>query len=382
MSYNPNLPAGQASAAASNPVTLPQESIVTTSITTQNLNGFSGAATAGSAAELILFGAPEVAIVVTGTYTGVLTIQAMVDGTNWASMGGSNLRSFSTGSFNTTIASASVGTWNLPTAGYQKIRVTGLATVTGTAVVTIRSSYAPSFAPSSIATVGQITSSVTPGTAAISLGKAKANTAGATDTGVAMLGLRADTLAIQAATGQYIIPALDLYGAMLIRGYEKQARTYSVSVSATPGATATDFLVLPGNASNTVYVTRIIITGTQTTAGFVAAYLILRSTANTGGTSATSVPIKHQQTDAAAISVPLLYSVNPTALGTAIGTIRSAVIPMGSATVPYPPYVIEFGDKGKPVVLSGVAQMLAINLNGSAVSAGLSLAVMVEYFEV
>lgn len=110
---------------------------VTGSITTQNLVP-AGVATAGSAVEIALGGKQDtLAIQVTGTYTGVLSVQGSVDGTNWVTRSGASDLTKNDAVATATIPSAAVGIWKFDVSAYGKCRVTGLAAMTGTAVVTL-----------------------------------------------------------------------------------------------------------------------------------------------------------------------------------------------------------------------------------------------------
>ena len=78
------------------------------------------------------------AIQVTGTYTGILTVQVTIDGTNWISLAAAtSLINMATAAQSATIASAAVGMWQLDVSSCVGVRVTALAAVTGTAVVTL-----------------------------------------------------------------------------------------------------------------------------------------------------------------------------------------------------------------------------------------------------
>jgi hypothetical protein len=107
------------------------------SITTQNLVP-AGVATAGSAVEVTMAGGSTAAIQVTGTYTGALSLQATLDGTNWITLGGTPLINLNTSGYLASITSALQSVFQCEAAGALKMRVTGLAAMTGTAVVTIR----------------------------------------------------------------------------------------------------------------------------------------------------------------------------------------------------------------------------------------------------
>jgi len=106
-------------------------------ITTQNLVS-AGIATAGSAVEMNCEGVGSVKIQVTGTYTGALTPQATIDGVTWLTIAYPGvLYRVDAGSPSTTIASAADNIYEASVAGFTKFRITALAAVTGTAVVTI-----------------------------------------------------------------------------------------------------------------------------------------------------------------------------------------------------------------------------------------------------
>lgn len=108
----------------------------TGNITTQNLVP-AGTATAGSAVELIIGDAGSAAIQVTGTYTGALSLQVTVNGTTWVTVGGTPFLNLATGGYLATITSALQSVFQVDCGGFARIRITGLAAMTGTATVTI-----------------------------------------------------------------------------------------------------------------------------------------------------------------------------------------------------------------------------------------------------
>lgn len=136
---------------------------------------------------------------------------------------------------------------------------------------------------------------------------------------------------------------------------------------------------MPGNATNSVYVTKVIVSGIQTTAGTGLIQLIKRSTANSGGTSAGMIAVPHDSADAA-VSAPLSYTTNPTP-GTAVGTIRAETIVIGNAASVSGKAIWDFGERGKHILLTGVAQGLAVNLNGVTFTGG-QISVVFEWLEI
>lgn len=106
------------------------------SITTQNLNPSSGAATAGSTVALTgLAASDNLTVQVSGTYTGALSAQVSADGSNWVTA--PIVLTFGTNIKGTNIPSASVGVFQVVAPDMPNMRVTALGAVTGTAVVTI-----------------------------------------------------------------------------------------------------------------------------------------------------------------------------------------------------------------------------------------------------
>lgn len=168
---------------------------------------------------------------------------------------------------------------------------------------------------------------------------------------------------------------------VLTKPQQTLKRTFSAVANVTVAALATDIAILPGNATNHVWMTKVEISGIQTVAGQVDILLIKRSTANAAGTSAAMTVVPHDAGDAPAVSVPLSYTANPTP-GAAVGTIKrgyQAVAAPATATAAAP-YAWEGGVVGKGIKLMGVNEGLAINLNGVTVTGGV-LSVRFEWRE-
>lgn len=139
------------------------DTIATGNITTQNLVP-AGTATASSAVEIAMAGRAGVVIQTTGTYTGALSIQGTVNGTVWVTMSDASLlKNVNSGAYAATIASATQGIFILNAPGYVKVRVTGLAAMSGTATVTINANAAPNMTvlasalPAGSAALGSVT---------------------------------------------------------------------------------------------------------------------------------------------------------------------------------------------------------------------------------
>lgn len=223
------------------------------------------------------------------------------------------------------------------------------------------------------------------GTGATAAGKAEDAAAASSDTGIFALGVRNDAPVAAGTTntnGDYSQVSVDKYGAIETTPLAAHSRTYSASVSALASvASATDIATITGNASTTVFVTKVIISGTQTTGGQIRVDLIKRSAANTSGSSAAMTAVPYDSTDSAASATCLSYTANPTP-GAAVGTVRTAPIAIGGTTATSSNVtVFDFGSTGKPVTLSGTAQVLAVNLAGVTVTGG-SFYITFEWVEI
>lgn len=149
------------------------------------------------------------------------------------------------------------------------------------------------------------------------------------------------------------------------------AEAYSASIlSLVPAAAATDIFTITGSATKTVRVTEVNLQCTETTAGAVAVQLVKRSTADTGGTSSAPTRVPHDSTSPAATATVLAYTANPTT-GTLVGPVRATrenwLAPASVANAPRMPFTLY---NGVPVVLRGVNEVLAVNLNGVTVTGG------------
>lgn len=284
--------------------------------------------------------------------------------------------------FNGTTAPASTTTWTI---GFVDVEnYTAQQVSLTSARVQSNNSALPVEVLRAVAQSATITS-VVAGTSATNLGKAEDAVAASGDTGIFVLGVRRDApLVSGSATGDYNELATNRWGALLTAPFEKTARSYVASCNIAVGSitTPTDIFTITGNGTTVVYITRITITAVQTTGGVIETFLIKRSTANTGGTSSSVTALALDSGDAAAAATLLQYTVNPAALGTVVGNIKRIHLPAPAVTGTPAPTTFEFGDKSKPIVLTGVTQQLAVNLNSIAAPAGAVYLINIEWFEI
>lgn len=158
--------------------------------------------------------------------------------------------------------------------------------------------------------------------------------------------------------------------------------TYSAStVAFAYAASGTDIFTLTGSATKTIRITRIAVTGTQTTGAMRDVLLIKRSAANTGGTSSTLTAVPHDSTSAAATAVARSYTVNPSGLGSTVGTMRAEKFFLAGTAVVSGSLIADFGPRyGQSIVLRGTGELLAVNMN-AVTSTGNSMTITIEWTE-
>ncbi len=147
-----------------------------------------------------------------------------------------------------------------------------------------------------------------------------------------------------------------------------------------PAATATDIFNIKGSGTKTVKITQLSISGTAATAISPSVQLIVRSTANSGGTSSTPTIVKHDSNNAAATAVVTAYTANPT-LGTTVGAIRSRKVAFPLTGTIGTDGGWDFGVRpSQPIVLRGTAESVSVNLSSATVVTG-SIDIWVEFTE-
>lgn len=162
--------------------------------------------------------------------------------------------------------------------------------------------------------------------------------------------------------------------------------SYSAAVQGlASAASATDIFTLTGSATKTVRITHLEVSGIATTILDTSVEAIVRSTADTGGTSATVPAVPHDSNNAPATAVATKYTANPAALGTTVGVIRSEKVLFNLAAPTAGSesgrLMLDFGSRpSQAIVLRGVTQQLAINLNGVTI-AGPSIDISIEWTE-
>ena len=159
--------------------------------------------------------------------------------------------------------------------------------------------------------------------------------------------------------------------------------TYGASVQGlVPAASATDIFTITGVAGKTVRITRIEVSGTQTTAGQVDVIILKRSTADTAGTSTAPTIVPHDRNNPAAGATVLAYTANPTT-GNLVGNLRAGKLFVAAPATASPTTVLAFDYGTRPsqaLVLRGTGDVIAVNLNAATVTGG-SFNIGVEWTE-
>jgi hypothetical protein len=168
----------------------------------------------------------------------------------------------------------------------------------------------------------------------------------------------------------------------------RQRATYSVvTTGLVVVATApTDFLTVIGSATSVIRITHAECSGTSATAGYGNLVALIRSTANTLGTSLQLTPTPHDPTDATTAATAFSYTANPTT-GTLAGSIRSARLPLPLNTTGNMAPVVgwDFGAQNRQatqeVVLRGVNSVFALNGGGTTLPGASAYNCSIEYTE-
>jgi len=150
-------------------------------------------------------------------------------------------------------------------------------------------------------------------------------------------------------------------------------------------ASATDFLVLTGSASKTIKVVRAGVSGLATAILNTTVRALVRTTADSGGTSSAITPVPYDQNDPAATATAASYTANPTINdGTnRIVSSQKLLFNLGAPTAGSESsrLLFDYGSRpSKAPVLRGVAQQYALNLNGVTVTGG-SVDAFIEFTE-
>lgn len=156
----------------------------------------------------------------------------------------------------------------------------------------------------------------------------------------------------------------------------------------TPVASATDILALVGANGKCIRITKIGFSGSAgTLAGLVDLYITKRTTLNTAATGFTNpTATKYDSLDPNPSATLVLYTANPTALGTGLGLEGDKVyVPLQGTPVAEPTHwMVDYtGIESKCPILRNANESISINLAGNSYTAlgTLSLYLYIEWTE-
>lgn len=259
MSYNPNLPAGQAASSASAPVVIANDQ---TAIAVQQ----NDAVASGTLAVLnavvtspALVGISTVSIQVTGTWAGTLTPYVSLDGTSYFALNSTGLLNTTTGAYSATITSASQGIWQADIAGFKYFQLKETIYTSGTATIALKFSNATGMVgidnplPPGTNAIGGVTVSSLPTLATVTSITNPVKVGGATSGGSTpyLLISAATTNSTLVSTGAHTLYAINAYNNGATAAYLK---IYDKSTAPTVGTDTPKKTIMlpPGGGSNIV----------------------------------------------------------------------------------------------------------------------------------
>lgn len=187
------------------------------------------------------------------------------------------------------------------------------------------------------------------------------------------------------STGSVVVAMSGTPGVSLSVTAPLRRATYSAAITAlAPAASATDFLTLTGAAGVTVRLNHVECSGISTAAATATVAGLVRSTADTSGTSTAPTVVPHDSSDPAGTATVLAYTANPT-VGSLVGIIRSgklstntaATSAFGAQTMAW-----DFGvGQTEEVTLRGITQVFALNGAAASFTSGAALNCSVTWTE-
>lgn len=158
--------------------------------------------------------------------------------------------------------------------------------------------------------------------------------------------------------------------------------SYFASVTGVAVSALTDFFTITGSGSKTIRVTKIRLSGIATAASAANVTALIRSTADTAGTSFVAANVKADSNNAAPTATVTAYTASPT-LGALVGFVDSVyqTFTTSAGAIPNVPLEMAYGTRpAQSAVLRGTTQQLCLSLNGATIT-GLTVNVAVEWTE-
>jgi hypothetical protein len=141
--------------------------------------------------------------------------------------------------------------------------------------------------------------------------------------------------------------------------------TYSATQTGiTAVASQTDQCTLTGSATKTIKVRRIWFSNLPTAAAVEPIAIVKRSTATTGTGGTLYTAAYDSSNPATTVGLAENWTAAPT-VGTYVSTLADITFPFAISSGANAPALFEFGRLGQPIVLRGVLQQVAVNLNST-----------------
>ncbi len=168
--------------------------------------------------------------------------------------------------------------------------------------------------------------------------------------------------------------------------YDKAFTYRAASAAFTPGASPEDVFTITGSATTNVYVMKMGLSTTQTTAGTNPWFIKKRSTANTGGVSVAGTAVPVQSGNPAATATIASYTTTPTGVGAIVGAVWNGWIDSAKIDTAgiggLEGVEVNFESMlGQPIALLSTAEVLSWSFNAGALPTGLSVLAWVMWAE-
>ena len=328
----------------------------------------------GNGTAMTVTGYAQAALSITGTVSGgtIINFEASADGSTFVSILGTNVSSGTTSTSTT-----ATGLWLFPVAGFAQIRARisswaspSSVTVAGYASVL---SSALGGSGSGGGDIANITTSVTPGTAAGNLGKAEDAAHNSGDTGVFVLGVRSDTNnAATSVDGDYSQISTNKAGSIKAQIEPTLKATYSATCDfQTLANSTTDIFYLSGSTSSTklVKVLKVCLMWFSLVSAGGYVYLQKRkdSVGHTQSAGSTADVTPFDSKNPTSTVHAWYYTANPTQQSDVVGNL--AILNLAqtvSGNIDDGTFVLfDANVVGQPIVLRGTQEGIAINCGGT-----------------
>jgi len=166
---------------------------------------------------------------------------------------------------------------------------------------------------------------------------------------------------------------------------ENNRPTYAYrAADITPAALATEVLTLVGANGKCIRITKVGVSGSATAAAILDLYVRKKTTLSTGGTSTSPTATKYDSLDPNPAGTLLLYSANPSALGTGSSLEGDKIyLPAQASPAGEPTHWMAdwTSVSAESPILRNANESISISFAGQTIPAGTSLYMYIEWTE-